>query len=373
MAVRLAFQPRLHGFHFSNSFRSHYVGGFPPVTTDGLCGGMALGAFNYFRYGIPIPPHTDAEIDFDVNFDILRTRPGTTDVVDYVFHSQVATFENISILAFLGPADPSFPDELRKVRTRIDRGEYVILGLKMRHGVGGLGHQVLCYGYDADAQAAIVYDPNFPDAEVQITAARAGNDNVVELRSDAGTTDVRFRAMFEQQELFPTRVSDRVTYDFPDNVARNLNFAVRPPIVNLQDGWRWCRRCAGMWFSLNAGAGRCPTGGDHATEGSGSYRLMTNYRQSSGQARWRWCRRCEGLFYGDGPSQGACPTGGAHDASSSADYTMVLAAPGNAPFTQDNWRWCHKCQGMHFGGGGVCPSGGAHDPAGSASYVMLHA
>ncbi len=229
MAVRLAFDPRVHGFHFSNSFRSHYAGGVPRVTTDGLCGGMALGAFNYFRYGLPIPPHTNADIDFDVSFDILRTRPGTTDLVDYIFHSQVATFENVSIVAFAWPGDPSFPDEFGKVRARIDRGEYLILGLKMRHGVGGLGHQVLCYGYDADTRAAIVYDPNLPDCEVRITAGRAGNDNVVELRADQGATDMRFRAMFEQQELFANRISDRVTYDFPDKVARNLRRSSASP------------------------------------------------------------------------------------------------------------------------------------------------
>jgi hypothetical protein len=50
---------------------------------------------------------------------------------------------------------------------------------------------------------------------------------------------------------------------------------------------------------------------------------------------------------------------------------MIFGASGNAGFTQDNWRWCHKCQGMHFARGGTCPSGGAHDASRSASYVML--
>src|SRR5947209_3353710 len=374
MNVRLLFQPRLHGFHFRNGFRNHYVGGIPQVDVNGLCGGMVLGAFNYFRYGLPIPPHTDTEIDFDVNFEILRTRPGTTDLVDYVFHSQVATFENISILAFIGPADPPFADEFGKVKARIDRGEYLILGLKMRHGITGYGHQVLCFGYDPDTQAAIVYDPNFPDREVTITTARAGNENVVVLRTDAGETDERYRAMFEQQELFANRVSDRVTYDAPDNVARNLNFAVRPPLVNVQDGWRWCRQCEGMWFSLNSTPGSCPAGGGHVQEGSGSYRLLMNYRESSGQALWRWCRKCQGLFYGESlRSQGVCPVGGEHDGTASADYTMIGGSNGNALFTQGNWRWCPRCQGMHFAArGGTCAAGGAHDDSGSGQYVKHH-
>ena len=371
MAVRLHFQPQTHGFHFQNAFRSNFAGGFPQVTTDGLCGGMVLAAFNYFRYGVPIPPHTDAEIDFNVNFEILRTLPGTTDLVDYIFHSQLATFENVSILAFIGPFDPSFDEEFRKIHSRIDRGEYLILGLKMRHGQAGNGHQVLCYGYDPDTRAALVYDPNFPDCEVAITAGQIGRDNVIILQSDSGAQDQRFRAMFEQQELFADRVSDRVTYDFPDNVARNLNFAIRPPVVNIQEGWRWCQKCQGLWFGLHP-AGPCPAGGNHVQEGSGMYRLLMNYRQSSGQPCWRWCRKCQGLFYGGNHVlAGVCPAGNEHDASASADYSMIFSSSGNMGWTQDNWHWCRKCQGMHYGVGGVCPAGKAHDPSQSASYVMI--
>jgi len=372
MVVRLPFQPRLHGFHFRNAFSNNFTGRFPPVTTAGLCGGMVLAAFNYFRYGLPVAPHVDGEIDFNVSFEILRTMPGTTDIVDYIFHSQVATFENISTLAFIGPADPSFNDEFRKVRDRIDQGQYLILGLKLRPGVSGFGHQVLCYGYDPDTQAVLVYDPNFPDEEVTITVQRVGNDNFLHLRGDSGRTDDRYRAMFEQQELFADRVSDRVTYDIPDNIARNLNFAVRPPLVCTQDGWRWCRNCQGMWFGLDPAASCCPAGGPHTQEGSGMYQLLMNYRASSGQSGWRWCRKCQGLFFGgDYMSAGVCPADGNHDGTASADYSMIYGTAGNAGWTQDNWRWCHKCQGMHYGAGGICTKGGPHDPSHSASYVML--
>ena len=43
-------------------------------------------------------------------------------------------------------------------------------------------------------------------------------------------------------------------------------------------------------------------------------------------------------------------------------------------FQQDNWRWCHKCQGLFFGGNatqGHCPAGGAHDHVGSGDYSLL--
>ena len=372
MVTRLAFQPQLHGFHFPNDFRSNFTGRVPPVTTDGLCGGMVLASFNYFRYGLPVPPHNRNEINFNVNFEILRTMPGTTDLVDYIFHSQIATFENVSILAVIGWDHPNFDDEFRKVRARIDQGQYLILGLKVRPDTAGLGHQVLCYGYDTDTEAVFVYDPNFPDEEVTITRQPVGNEKFICLRGNStGRTDERYRVMFEQQELFPDRVSDRVTYDFPDNVARNLNFAVRPPLVNMQEGWRWCRKCQGMWFGLDPAASCCPAGDQHTYEGSGLYQLPMNYRASSGQPGWRWCRKCQGLFFGgDYMSLGVCPEGGQHDGTASADYTMIYSTPGNAGWTQDNWRWCHRCQGMHYAIGGVCSAGGAHDSSQSASYVM---
>jgi hypothetical protein len=39
---------------------------------------------------------------------------------------------------------------------------------------------------------------------------------------------------------------------------------------------------------------------------------------------------------------------------------------------QDNWRWCRKCQGLHWGGqsAGICASGGGHDFAGSGNYTL---
>ena len=89
-----------------------------------------------------------------------------------------------------------------------------------------------------------------------------------------------------------------------------------------------------------------------------------------GQDDWRWCHKCQGMFFGGNPGS-HCPAGGPHDSTGSGNYDIVLnwtAAPG-----QDNWRWCHKCQGMFFGGnpGSRCPTGGAHDRAGSGDYKLI--
>ncbi|MBI3796747.1 MAG: M36 family metallopeptidase, partial [Deltaproteobacteria bacterium] len=89
-----------------------------------------------------------------------------------------------------------------------------------------------------------------------------------------------------------------------------------------------------------------------------------------GQDNWRWCHKCQGLYFAGNPGS-HCPTGGAHDHTGSGNYDLVMnwpAAPG-----QNNWRWCHKCQGLYFAGnpGSHCPTGGAHDMVGSGDYKLI--
>jgi hypothetical protein len=41
---------------------------------------------------------------------------------------------------------------------------------------------------------------------------------------------------------------------------------------------------------------------------------------------------------------------------------------------QHNWRFCSKCAGLFFNGGGatgVCPAGGEHDPSQSGDYALM--
>jgi hypothetical protein len=90
------------------------------------------------------------------------------------------------------------------------------------------------------------------------------------------------------------------------------------------------------------------------------------------QDNWRWCNKCEGLFFAGDTTTGACAAGGGHNYRGSGNYVLTFApAPG-----QDNWRWCHKCEGLFFAGDtttGACPAGGGHDYAGSGDYVLVFA
>ena len=96
------------------------------------------------------------------------------------------------------------------------------------------------------------------------------------------------------------------------------------------------------------------------------------------QPDWRWCNRCQGLYYGGNVAGSKCPTGGTHTPpgqSGSANYILPHGTPINAT-SQDNWRWCNKCQGLYYGGnvaGSKCPTGGTHTPPGqssSANYIL---
>jgi kumamolisin len=124
-------------------------------------------------------------------------------------------------------------------------------------------------------------------------------------------------------------------------------------------------------------AGVCPA--DHQTHDasqSGPYAVVRGVGGGE-QGGWRWCHKCAGLFFAGNPSQGPyqgyCPADNlTHDGSQSVHYAAVLGEEDAGQ--QGGWRLCRKCQGMFFGQNmsfGPCPAGGVHDPIGSMDYAML--
>jgi len=100
-------------------------------------------------------------------------------------------------------------------------------------------------------------------------------------------------------------------------------------------------------------------------------RLDRGTRMTTTQNNWRWCRKCQALHYAAHPLGSVCPAGGGHDAAGSGHYSLftVASPPANA---QGNWRWCAKCQGVFYGeaAASVCPAGGQHDRWWSLEYAM---
>lgn len=142
-----------------------------------------------------------------------------------------------------------------------------------------------------------------------------------------------------------------------------------------QAGWRWCRKCQGMFFGDNTSKGVCPADHkEHDASKSGRYAELFGGDAPGQQGNWRWCHKCQGLFFNGNTSKGVCPADGhAHDASQSGAYAALFGNAGAGQ--QADWRWCHKCQGMFFDGNpskGVCPADGhAHDASESGEYASI--
>ncbi|MEW6366398.1 MAG: carboxypeptidase-like regulatory domain-containing protein [Acidobacteriota bacterium] len=88
------------------------------------------------------------------------------------------------------------------------------------------------------------------------------------------------------------------------------------------------------------------------------------------QTGWRWCSKCDGLHFilnGLGP----CPAGGTHSTSGSGTYVLI----NNNPIAgySDDWRYCYRCKGLCnlSSGSGACPAGGTHDATGSGHYSLI--
>lgn len=154
----------------------------------------------------------------------------------------------------------------------------------------------------------------------------------------------------------------------PDYTSANPHWN---PVV-AQAGWRWCNRCQGLFFGGNGTSGACPAGGGHNSTGSGNY-FMTAYTTrlpGNVEQNWRWCNRCQGMFTGSRPSR--CPLGGGHDSWGSGNYSMFVSN-GVVIGKQAGWRSCAKCAGLYFAGNptaGACPAGGGHDGTYSPRYMM---
>lgn len=150
--------------------------------------------------------------------------------------------------------------------------------------------------------------------------------------------------------------------------------------MSLQSGWRWCRKCNGLFFAANAGTkGACPEGGAHDDAGSSAYAVEHRLGADLGagpidgmQPRWRWCSKCQGLFYGGvGTSEvGSCPGGGLHKVGQ-ANYLVPFA--GVSGSTEAGWSWCASCYGLHKSSSslGKCPAGSTHQKTGSGAYVLV--
>ncbi|MGW6724701.1 hypothetical protein ACWF9G_02250 [Nocardia sp. NPDC055029] len=160
------------------------------------------------------------------------------------------------------------------------------------------------------------------------------------------------------------------------------------PASATQRLWKRCSRCSGLWYTGNGTRGGCPAGdifdGGHHDDGTGDYILKEDPDGGQGQSGWRWCRRCQGLWFETTPGQfaGVCPSPdivSQHVNFGSGHYRLEDEGNRDGAGGQAKWRWCRKCSGLFYDGfspaaSGVCPADKQHhDIIGSGSYVLRSA
>jgi hypothetical protein len=94
------------------------------------------------------------------------------------------------------------------------------------------------------------------------------------------------------------------------------------------------------------------------------------------QSEWRWCSKCAGLFFAGNDTKGVCPDGKEHDAGVSGKYVLRVAVEKNEAdkTVQGGWRRCKKCEGLFYANNNfpkVCPAGKDHDPD-DTDYLLAH-
>jgi hypothetical protein len=167
------FLPSANGFHFSNSWPHQPVVSIPVLgrhinlgdAANGLCGGMAFAARDFFEAGLPVPR--------------TATTPALhTPLYDYLVRRMFASFDLPAgvgrFFAWQLPTRDQLGATVRqewpKIKSALEAGRLVALGLvrarSFRPGELARNHQVLAYGYDLDPMGRVtlhVYDPNNPD------------------------------------------------------------------------------------------------------------------------------------------------------------------------------------------------------------------
>ena len=172
------------------------------------------------------------------------------------------------------------------------------------------------------------------------------------------------------------------------NLLMQLDILATGVAGTEQDRWNYCSSCAMLYY--NGAPSRCPKSGPfgqmHMNNASNNYVLHCDSPSppSGTQADWRWCKNCGVLHFAGGGASVCTSTGGAHASDGSGNYRLVESPQPSTLYTgtdtvQDNWRYCKNCGALHFGGGGasVCPAGsewpGAgmpHDASASANYQL---
>ena len=197
---RTALDPGLFGFKFVNTFANSFIG--PPVnmTTGGLCGGMSYSVLDYFNAKLPIstqdyrPANSTTLHGYLYNRQVASLVANADKWAEYLFNpggARSAEFFNWGL-----------NERLVELKSFIDRGVPVPLGMKSPNGGIDGDHQVIAIGYDMGRYQGglgpfkedfklFILDPNFPEKTMTLVP----NIAALEFRYVEDTTK-RWRSYF---------------------------------------------------------------------------------------------------------------------------------------------------------------------------------
>lgn len=208
--VMTRFDPKVHGFKFTNNFTVQtQIAGFNGPSFSGLCGGMVYSALDYFYANKTIPQQNYMPAEGMPLQSYIWQRqqqsalPNVDKWAEYGFNpfgSRNREFFNWGIQLGSG--------RLGELMSKIDRGDPVPLGLQACGNDCGCpgscpgSHQVLAIGYlmgrykgdqgaNVEDLSIYVYDPNFPTRTLTLKPNVAG---AMYLYSEEG--GCRWRAYF---------------------------------------------------------------------------------------------------------------------------------------------------------------------------------
>ncbi len=234
------FLPSNNGFKFSNNNWSDFgyklplLQGFPGLediklgtASNGLCGGMAFAARDYFEGRANIPAMTSNPNDAQNNFTkfIIKRLFNSFNTNDVTMYMKLMsplyadTDEGaLNSVGQMGRAYVTIREEWPMIKSDIDQGHPAPIGLiRVKSAwIGDLGqnHQVLVYGYTINNNSISlrIYDPNIPlNDNLVITIKLQGVDKPLSAVYNGSQKPVYalFRTNYTADASFPVYTSSR--------------------------------------------------------------------------------------------------------------------------------------------------------------------
>jgi hypothetical protein len=182
------FLPSTNGLHFANRWEPGPTVRFGILdprligvgdASAGLCGGMSWFVRERFENGQPIPADVAAPANGSPLFKAIVRRQ----IMSLGWMRIPLRFWRAASMDPAGLTRRTVEKEWPRVRTEIDAGKLVLIGLIRHHGSNPMhlnrDHQVLAYAYETEGPTGPMtiraYDPNWPDRDdIAIHLSAAG-------------------------------------------------------------------------------------------------------------------------------------------------------------------------------------------------------